>query len=167
MATALERFLAKVEKTDTCPVPGLPGGGCWIWKGGRRTKEGHGGFAISHDRVVMAYRYSYEVHRGPIPEGFVPDHLCRVPPCVNPWHLEPVTPRVNTLRGEGPPAVNAKKTTCLRGHALSGDNVRLFGRRRICRACNIAKQRRFHEDHPEKRPEYKRRYREKRSPSGV
>jgi hypothetical protein len=38
---------------------------------------------------------------GPVPEGMELDHLCRVHPCVNPEHLEPVTPRENKLRGEG------------------------------------------------------------------
>jgi hypothetical protein len=41
----------------------------------------------------------YEHHVGPIPDGLVIDHLCRVHNCVNPEHLEPVTPAENTRRG--------------------------------------------------------------------
>ncbi len=70
---------------------------CWIWQW-KKTKKGYGG--LRHDgREVMAHRHYYEQHRGPIPPGMWIDHLCRVPSCVNPWHLEPVTPAENIRRG--------------------------------------------------------------------
>ena len=58
-----------------------------------------------------AHRWSYQHHIGPVPEGLVLDHLCRVRHCVNPDHLEPVTSRENTLRGEGFAAVNADEAS--------------------------------------------------------
>jgi hypothetical protein len=159
----IERFLTKVEKTGVCAIPGLAGGGCWLWMGGRRNKEGHGGFAVSHDRVVPAYRFAYEHYRGSIADGLVPDHLCRTPQCVNPWHLELVTPRVNTLRGRAPSAMNAQKTHCVRGHQFTPENTRISSGRRICRACHAEKLRRFREEHPDKMVTYKETFRARRA----
>jgi hypothetical protein len=51
------------------------------------------------------------------------DHLCRNRGCVNPAHIEPVTPRENRLRGESPVAQNHRKTHCVNGHELMGDNI--------------------------------------------
>jgi hypothetical protein len=45
-----------------------------------------------------AHRLVYRALRGPIPDGLTLDHLCRVPACVNPWHLEPVTAAENSRR---------------------------------------------------------------------
>ncbi len=60
---------------------------------------------------------------GQIPSGLTLDHLCRVRNCVNPAHLEPVTHRENTLRGDGVTAINARKTSCHRGHPFAGENL--------------------------------------------
>ena len=108
--------------------------GCWIWTG---IINGYGyGQVIDHGRRPMAHRKMYETLVGPIPEGLTLDHLCRVHACVNPGHLEPVTIRENTLRGNTTPAANAAKTHCLRGHPLAGDNLyRTPDGRRQCRAC--------------------------------
>jgi hypothetical protein len=128
------RFFAKLDKTDSCPVPGLPGGGCWLWKRGK--SRGYGRFFVS-SKGVKAARFSYEYHRGPIPDGLEPDHLCRVSACVNPWHLEAVSHRDNVLRGESPAAVNAQKTKCKNGHQFTPENTITYpkGSRRclICR----------------------------------
>lgn len=85
----------------------------------------------------LAHRVFYEHHVGPIPLGLTIDHLCKVTRCVNPDHLEPVTQRVNTLRGDGPSAVNARKTHCPHGHEYTPDNtyVRKAGGR-ICKTCS-------------------------------
>ena len=81
-----QRFWAKVNKTPDC----------WLWTGGK-TGEGYGVFSL-HGRDVRAYRYAYELLVGAIQSGLFIDHLCRVPACVNPAHLQPVTPQINSQR---------------------------------------------------------------------
>lgn len=113
--------------------------GCWIWTGSIR--KGYGQIwtsldASGHRSLLQAHRASYELARGPIPEGLDLDHLCRNRLCVNPDHLEPVTRRVNILRGTAPAAHNARKTHCDEGHSL----VRLRNGRRGCPTCALAKR---------------------------
>ena len=83
----------------------------------------------------MAHRYSFELSKGLIFDGAQIDHLCKVRHCVNPSHLDAVTPRENTLRGIGISAQNAKKERCMRGHLLSGENLYLHKGKRHCRSC--------------------------------
>ena len=114
--------------------------GCLIWGGSLR--KGYGRFWIG-DKHIPAHRAAYEIVIGPIPTGLTLDHLCRTRPCIWPFHMEPVTSRVNTLRGAGLPAVNAIKTHCKRGHLFDEENTRRFpmpsGRfGRGCRACQAA-----------------------------
>lgn len=59
---------------------------CWIWIGSRN-KFGYGLFG--YDRVyTVAYRLSYELFVGRIPDGMAVRHMCNNPPCVNPKHLK-------------------------------------------------------------------------------
>jgi HNH endonuclease/Helix-turn-helix domain len=74
---------------------------CWIWQ--RATGEyGHGLTIRADTRTrTSAHRLYWEERHGPVPGGLVLDHLCRVPACVNPDHLEAVTQAVNVQRGAG------------------------------------------------------------------
>ena len=83
------RFWRKVKGGDVTT--------CWIWQASLH--RGYGQFAVSSRQIVIAHRFAYEELVGPIPDGLHLDHLCRQPKCVNPWHLEPVTPLVNVRRG--------------------------------------------------------------------
>ena len=128
--TTPERFWTKVEFTDTC----------WLWTGAK-TNKGYGNFAVESERKwVGAHRYAYEFCVGPIPGGLHIDHLCRVPLCVLPEHLEPVTVRENLRRG-----INGILTThCPQGHAYDEANTRWRKHRtasRACRACDRGKKR--------------------------
>lgn len=111
----------------------LIGDGCWQWQA--NTIKGYGQFFFP-DTPRQAHRVAYEDLVGPIPEGLTLDHLCHnADPtcnagplclhrsCVNPAHLEPVPSGTNTLRGRSLTAVNARKTHCINGHPLSGDNL--------------------------------------------
>lgn len=107
--------------------------GCWLWNG-HKCRLGYGFF--TDQRAVKAHRFAYQHFRGPIPEGLVLDHLCKIRHCVNPTRLEAVPQKTNVLRGVGPSAINARKTHCIRGHPLSGDNLYLMrSGKRNCKAC--------------------------------
>lgn len=120
-----ERFWRKVEIT----------GECWNWTA-RLTTSGYGHFYIDGGKK-HAHRVSYEMERGPIPDGMQIDHLCRNRKCVRPSHLEVVTLQENIRRGEGLAVQNARKTHCPKGHPYSGSNLYTHpkGRYRKCRAC--------------------------------
>jgi hypothetical protein len=112
--------------------------GCWVWHG---PMDSHGYGALRMPGLPaptqLAHRTAYHVFIKPIPAGMQIDHLCRVRACVNPLHLEPVTPRENTMRSPlAPAARNAQKTECKYGHAFTKDNTRVDPNgRRWCRAC--------------------------------
>ena len=94
---------------------------------------------------------------GKVKDGLVIDHLCRHTSCVNPSHLEAVTPGENTLRGYGPTAMNARKTECVRGHSLSGDNLYVDpDGNRGCRACRRIRESSDQTPPPSLRDEVKR-----------
>lgn len=86
------RFWPKVDKVSS-PC------GCWLWTS-VIAPTGYGMFAGGRGAMVYAHRWAYEATVGPIPDGLVIDHLCRNTRCVNPDHLEAVTQRVNTHRGD-------------------------------------------------------------------
>lgn len=96
-------------------------------------------FSNGYGRVgyKMAHRIVYEEQVGEIPDGLQLDHLCRNRGCVNIEHLEPVTIKVNVMRGVSPHAINARKTHCTNGHEFTEQNIYQRPDRiaRGCRTC--------------------------------
>lgn len=131
-------YVAKYEPRVLRLVPD----GCWTIPG---FKLGPGGYLrLSGYRT---HRVFFVAANGPLDEDMEPDHLCRNRACCNPEHMEATSHEINTLRGIGPPARNARKTHCRNQHPLSGDNLRLRLNKderlvRACRACAIEKSRR-------------------------
>ena len=81
-------YLNQCKKTGTC----------WIWQGAISgfgypvaNISGRGSFTYLH-------RWIYEQVYGPIQEGFVVDHMCNNPKCLNPNHLQSITRAANIAR---------------------------------------------------------------------
>jgi hypothetical protein len=117
-------------------------GGCWLWVGGI-TKYGYGNI-WADGGTRSAHRVAYELAIGPIPDGHQIDHLCKVRHCVNPDHLEAVTPVVNNARSNSPSAGNKDKTHCKHGHEFTAENTYIHPQRgtRQCRACQRINEKR-------------------------
>lgn len=126
-----ERFWAKVS----C----VPFHGCWEWTGAVQS-GGYGHMNVG-GKYIKAHRLAYELLVGPIPSGLVVDHLCRNPSCVRPEHLEPVTQRVNVLRGDSKMARDAVKTHCAKGHAFTPENTSVDTCGRHCVTCRRQRDR--------------------------
>lgn len=130
--TKRERFLAKVDKTTSEY-------GCWFWTA---NTYNNGYSQFQHE---PGHRYSYREFKGEIPDGYEIDHLCMTRICVNPDHLEAVTPTENNLRGYSGNVAAARmiekskqRTHCARGHEFTEDNeYRSPGNPtwRVCRKC--------------------------------
>jgi hypothetical protein len=129
------RFWAKVNKNGPFSKERPELGRCWTWIGA----IGSHGYGQIYDakskRMITAPRVSLTLSGVALPLGSEPDHLCKNKPCVNPLHLEVVEKAVNLLRGDSPPAINARKTHCTNGHPFNEENTYKHNGHRECRAC--------------------------------
>lgn len=128
-----DRLMAEVSKPDGET-------GCWF-SGLRPDSKGYAQVSDSSSgqvRMLRGHLVTYEEIVGPIPDGLELDHLCRVRACINPSHMEPVTHRENTMRGESAATVAAARTHCPSGHEYTG--VRDRNGKRYCPTCRKAHQ---------------------------
>jgi len=128
------RFLAKVNKTETC----------WLWTAWVE-RNGYGRFWLD-GRQHGAHRVSYELYVGPIPDGLEIDHLCRVRHCVNPAHLEVVTAAENVRRMAATRTpYQALRESCPNGHPYDAENTIATATGRSCLTCKRVANRAHYE----------------------
>jgi hypothetical protein len=137
-----EKYVPEHRGHDIGGVPSA----CWVWTGSTNGKGAGVEYGVFSRPKMYAHRYAWERFKGPIPDGYVIDHLCRVRLCVNPDHLEPVPIAKNLKRGAHPNFRSHATGMCARGlHDLNNpDNVYLRADgRAFCRVCyNNARERR-------------------------
>jgi len=113
-----------------------PTGFCWNWTG---TTAGAGRYFYGRTswkgKTYQAHRWVYEMLVGLIPDGLELDHLCRNILCVNPDHLEPVTPAENKRRSA---KCYRGRDYCPKGHDLRPPRARDGRGSYVCRACKLA-----------------------------
>jgi hypothetical protein len=133
MKTDFDRLVEKFEINHET--------GCWEWTAA--LVQGYGQFQYKGKRSYRAHRAAYIELVEPVPDELQMDHLCRNRRCINPDHLEPVTPAENVRRAW---AVRPPVTHCKRGHEFTPENT-YWGRevsgtpRRQCRDCRLTQRR--------------------------
>ena len=143
-----ERFWSAVNKCGPISASRPELGPCWLWKlSVNKKRGGYGQFRLGR-RTLRAHIVAYRLAGKSIPDGLDLDHLCRIPRCVNPMHLEPVTRGENTRRGMAPSAIRSRENRCGQGHEFTPQNTITRKNRpgkRECRECENAAQRRRHQ----------------------
>ena len=129
---------------------------CLLWTG-RTGRGGYGRFDLDDGTSIAVHRFVWQYVMGrDIPEGMQVDHMChgsavaagtcagagdegcRHRNCCNPQHLELVTASENTTRQDH---AGRRKTHCPAGHPYSEDNTFVRAGRRVCKACEQARDR--------------------------
>jgi hypothetical protein len=155
--------------------------GCWHWTG-RIDRDGYGTHEIHRDRVryyFSSHRLAYRLWVGEIPAGLQIDHVCHSEDrdcgggvsclhrrCINPAHLEVVTPSENTRRGRNIGRGKVRKrivtesgvevAVCKNGHLMTPENSKPHSKwptSVVCVQCGRDHQQRRQQRNRAPRPE--------------
>lgn len=113
-------------------------GACWYWQGGL-TPEGYG-YWFFEGRTSGVHRIAHRMlTQEEVPSSMHIDHLCRTRNCVNPDHMEVVTPEENSRRANRP---KVERTHCTHGHEWTPGNTLPLGTSKRCRQCLLVRSHR-------------------------
>lgn len=130
------RFWQKVSRQED---------GCWLWTGAKT--RGYGSFRLN-GKAKLAHRVMLHLVGRKCPPKMHTDPICRQPACVNPSHLEVVTPRVNALRGMVGVARTLERyavSHCRHGHEYTLENTYIApDKSRVCKICKNAAFKRWY-----------------------
>lgn len=123
---------------------------CWQWVG--TLNAGYAQIAKSIAGQTRGWRvhrltYAWWFSEDPYPLDI--DHMCANTSCVNPQHLQAVTTKVNNLRSENAGTINARRTHCVHGHPLYGENLFMEGNKRRCKACIQRRSQKWYDENYE------------------
>ena len=113
----VEKFWSLVEKTEDC----------WLWRG-KMDNHGYGYFYTPYFNVRKVHRLVLELTGKELYDGKQIHHKCETRNCVNPEHLEQLTPKEHRKRH--------RATHCIRGHEFNKENTLYTNNQRKCRICD-------------------------------
>jgi hypothetical protein len=143
--SVLERLLEKVDLKGPI-AEGL--GHCWLYEAAK--SNDYGRFWLN-GKLLPAHTAAYLLFVGKIGSGLEPHHLCLRKQCIRPSHLKLLTRSQHVRLHDGAAGIHARKTHCIKGHPLSGANLKIMRRtrrnqlERVCLTCARERRQRHSE----------------------